>query len=200
MLRTSESVGAGHPDKICDQVADAILNAHLTLDPAARVACVVAAPAAELVVFGEITSSARPDLEAIARSALRAAGYTGGESGLGPTAYPVRIELAAQSAEIAGGVGHADSADRYDAIGAGDQGTVSGYATDETPEGIPAPLAISHRLMRALHELRSAGYQPIHHAIGPDAKAQASVRYEHGRPSQHSIVLSARLTAGLFPQ
>jgi S-adenosylmethionine synthetase len=192
-LRTSESVGAGHPDKICDQVADAILDAHLTLDPAARVACEVAAPAAELVVFGEITSSARPDLEAIARSALRAAGYTGGESGLDPAAYPVRVELVAQSAEIAGGVGHADSADRYDAIGAGDQGTVFGYATDETPEGIPAPLAISHRLMRALHELRSAGYQPIHHAIGPDAKAQASVRYEHGRPAHlETLVLSIR--------
>ena len=197
MLRTSESVGAGHPDKICDQVADAILDAHLALDPTARVACEVAAPAAELVLFGEISSDARPDFEAIARSALRAAGYDGGESGLDPARYPIRIELITQSPEIAAGVGRTGTADRYDAIGAGDQGTVFGYATDETAEGIPAPLAISHRLMRGLHELRIAAgtsdSDSIARALGPDAKAQASVRYEHGRPVHlETLVLSIR--------
>ena len=188
MLRTAESVGAGHPDKLCDQVADAVLDAHLALDPAARVACEVAAPAAELVVFGEITSSARPDLESVIRGAIRNAGYDGGESGLDPATYPVRIELVTQSPEIAAGVGRADAADRYDAIGAGDQGTVFGYATDEHPDAIPTPLAISHRLMRGIHELRLAG-----HAIGPDAKAQASVRYAQGRPVHlDTLVLSIR--------
>jgi S-adenosylmethionine synthetase len=188
MLRTSESVGAGHPDKLCDAVADAVLDAHLALDPAARVACEVAAPAAELVVFGEITSTARPDLEAVAREAIRVAGYHGGESGLDPAAYPIRIELITQSPEIAAGVGRSDAHDPHDAIGAGDQGTVFGYATNETADGIPTPLAISHRLMRAVHELRATGA-----AIGPDAKAQASVRYEEGRPFRlETLVVSIR--------
>jgi S-adenosylmethionine synthetase len=193
MLKTSESVGAGHPDKLCDQIADAVLDAHLAVDPMSRVACEVAAPASEIIVFGEITSEAQLDLEAITRAAMRGAGYDGGGSCLDPKTFPVRIRLVAQSPEIAAGVGRSSTEDPFDAIGAGDQGTVFGYATDETSEAIPAPLAISHRLMRGLHELRSASVRPEHRAVGPDAKAQATVRYEGGSPVHlETLVLSIR--------
>ena len=198
-LRTSESVGAGHPDKLADQVADAVIDAHLAADPGSRVACEVAAPAGELLLFGEISSSATPDLIAVAREAMSEAGYSGGESGIDPSTYPVRTALIRQSPEIAAAVGHDDAVDRYDTIGAGDQGTVFGYATNETIEGIPAPLAISHRLMRGLHELRAANERTERPGgvnapqIGPDAKAQASVRYEAGRPVHlETLVLSIR--------
>ena len=186
-LFTSESVADGHPDKICDQVSDAVLDAVLRRDPAARVAVETAIKDNAVWVFGELTGGRSLDVGAIVRSVLADIGHVDGRWGLDLDRLDVRVLLGHQAAEIAHGVdSHAD-------LGAGDQGMMFGFASDETDELMPTPISWAHRMMRQHKALRAAN--PL---LGPDAKAQVSVRYEAGRPvGIHAIVLSSQHSGDL---
>jgi S-adenosylmethionine synthetase len=179
---TSESVTEGHPDKVCDFVADSILDACLEQDPQSRVACEVLAKAGRLVLAGEITSGATIDREAIARAAVREIGYVYSDEPFHSAGIDVFDWISAQSSEIAQGVDRAVAAEQ----GAGDQGIMFGYATDETPELMPLPILLAHRLARGLAEDRKNGSQAW---LRPDGKTQVSVVYEADRPIAVSDVL-----------
>ncbi|MCE5972620.1 methionine adenosyltransferase [Sinirhodobacter sp. WL0062] len=187
-LFTSESVSAGHPDKICDQISDAILDACLAQDPGSRVAVETAIKGHRLFLLGEISTEARIDAEAIARHVLAQIGYGDPTWGLDLDRLEIQSELSVQSPEIAAGVGRDDS-------GAGDQGLMFGYATAETPNAMPLPIALAHALMRRHDVLRRGS---LCHALGPDAKAQVTVARDRGRvlgitdvvlSSQHALDL-----------
>jgi len=156
---TSESVTEGHPDKFCDQISDRVLDAHLAGDPLSRVACEAAAASGLVVVMGEITSNQQVDYQAIARQVMRDVGYTKENCGLDPDTCPVLVHVHAQSGDIKMGVDSAAEgrAQGEHDIGAGDQGMMFGYATDETPERMPLPVALSHRLTRRLSQVRKEG-------------------------------------------
>jgi S-adenosylmethionine synthetase len=181
---TSESVSEGHPDKVCDYIADSILDAYLAEDPRARVACEVLCKSNLVVIAGEITSDAQVDREAVARRAIEEIGYTDRRECF--NAIDVRIvqEVTQQSPDIKRGVDAQTAADHEQ--GAGDQGIMFGYATDETPELLPLPIVLAHRLTRGLADDRRAGRNPW---LRPDAKAQVSVRYEAGQPRTVDRVL-----------
>ena len=174
---TSESVTEGHPDKICDQISDAILDALLAEDPNARVACEVATKADIIFIFGEITARASLDYEALARRTLREIGYRCARTGIDPETCRVLIELREQEPEIGGGV---------DIGGAGDQGMMIGFACDETPEFMPLPLTLAHGLARRLTRARKSGDLPW---LQPDAKSQVTVEYAYGRARRVDTVL-----------
>ena len=185
-LFTSESVSEGHPDKVCDRISDAILDAFLTEDPYARVACETFATTDRVVIGGEVRGPGNviARVEEIARECVRDIGYE--QEGFHWANLKVNSYLHAQSADIAQGVDASGNKDE----GAGDQGIMFGYATVETPELMPAPVHYAHAMLRRLAEVRKDGTEPL---LGPDAKSQLSVRYEGGKPvGISSVVLSTQ--------
>ena len=183
---TSESVSEGHPDKVCDRISDAILDAFLTEDPYSRVACETFATTDRVVIGGEVRGPGEviARVEEIARNCVKDIGYE--QEGFHWANLKVNSYLHAQSADIAQGVDAADDKDE----GAGDQGIMFGYATTETPELMPAPVHYAHAMLRRLAEVRKDGTEPL---LGPDAKSQLSVRYEGGKPvGVSSVVLSTQ--------
>jgi len=181
---TSESVSEGHPDKVCDTIADSILDAHLALDPASRVACEVLVKGNRVVLAGEITSSAAVDYEALVKKVVEEIGYVDADQDFRPDNLEIHVFLSAQAAEIAQGV-DADTSLSGEQ-GAGDQGIMFGYATDETEELMPLPILLSHKLAHSLAEHRRNGSAPW---LRPDSKTQVSVRYENGVPVAVTDVL-----------
>ena len=192
---TSESVTEGHPDKVCDQISDAILDAHLAQDPMARVACETIAAPNLVLVMGEITSKADVDYEKIIRKTIADIGYRDGACGFDAATCRVMLELNQQSPDIAMGVGNAleGRAEGKMDIGAGDQGMMFGFACDETEEFMPMPIALAHRLTRRLSEVRKSGELPY---LRPDGKSQVTVEYLDGKPVRvDAIVLSTQHSA-----
>ena len=198
LLFTSESVTEGHPDKICDQISDAILDALLEQDPMSRVACETCTTTGIVMVMGEISTKAYVDIQKIVRDTVREIGYTRGKYGFDADTCGVMTAIDEQSDDIALGVDKALEAkenhmteDEIDAIGAGDQGMMFGYATNETEEYMPYPISLAHKLARQLTKVRKDGTLPY---LRPDGKTQVTVEYdENGKPSRlDAIVLSTQ--------
>jgi S-adenosylmethionine synthetase len=177
---SSESVGEGHPDKVCDTISDAVLDAYLAQDPRSRVACETYAKSNMVIVGGEITSKAKVNINEIVRKCIAEIGYTNDDDVFHAEKVFITNLLTAQSPDIAQGVdARAAEGKESDEQGAGDQGLMFGYATDDTPELMPAPVMYAHRLGRALSRVRKAGKVAW---LRPDAKTQVSVQYENGKP------------------
>ena len=192
-LFTSESVTEGHPDKVCDLIADSVLDAHLAQDPLARVACEVLCKGDQVVVAGEITSTAKVDIEAIVRETVAQVGYTDTTSPFCASTLRVTQFVSLQSPEIDRGVsGNADSGAE---LGAGDQGIMFGYATDETDSLMPLPIHLAHRLARGLAEARKSGEVPW---LRPDGKTQVTVSLtDGGRPRVERVLVSTHHAADI---
>lgn len=190
---TSESVSEGHPDKVCDLIADSVLDAHLAHDPHCRVACEVLAKSGHLVLAGEITSKATVDAESVVRGVIRDIGYIDPTEAFNANGVKIQNLLTTQSDEIGKSVSRAtdDETDQ----GAGDQGIMFGYATDESPELMPLPILLAHRLARTLAEARKDEEVDW---LQPDAKTQVSVLYEDGKPVRVTdVLISTQHTKGV---
>jgi S-adenosylmethionine synthetase len=190
---TSESVTEGHPDKLCDQISDAILDAFLAQDPRSRVACETAATTGLVLVMGEVTTEAYVEIQEIVRRTIREIGYTGIGSGFDADTCGVIVSLHGQSADIALGVDKAHEVKigqmteaEIEAVGAGDQGMMIGFACNETPEYMPLTISLAHRLSRELASARKSGRLPY---LGPDGKSQVTVEYAHGKPVRVDTLL-----------
>jgi len=192
-LFTSESVTEGHPDKICDQVSDSVLDACLEQDRMSRVACETATKTGFLILLGEITTNAHIDFDRLARKVVTDIGYDDSSKGFDGNTCAVQVAITKQSGDIAMGVDQAMEAKQgemseaqIEAIGAGDQGMMFGYACDETPELMPMPIYLAHRLTRRLSVVRKNGVLPW---LRPDGKSQVTVEYHYGRPARVDTVL-----------
>lgn len=185
-LFTSESVSEGHPDKVCDRISDAILDACLAQDPLSRTAVETLATRECVIISGEVTTKAVVDYEKIARDVVREIGYTTPESGIGADSMKVEVYIRTQSPDIAQGVD--ESADMH-SIGAGDQGIMFGYATDETENYMPLPIVMAHKLVRKATELRKAGELDF---ARPDMKSQVTIDYTAEKPTLNAVVFSCQ--------
>ncbi|MGF2034956.1 MAG: methionine adenosyltransferase [Nostoc sp. CmiVER01] len=200
-LFTSESVTEGHPDKICDQISDTILDALLTQDPSSRVAAEVVVNTGLVLITGEITTKANVNFVNLARQKIAEIGYTNANNGFSANSTSVLLALDEQSLDIAQGVNTAqetreqDSDEQFDKIGAGDQGIMFGFASNETPELMPLPISLAHRIARRLAAVRKTGELSY---LCPDGKTQVTVVYEDGRPvGIDTILISTQHTASI---
>ena len=196
-LFTSESVTEGHPDKLCDQISDAVLDAILVEDPMARVACEVCVTTGLVVVMGEITTDTYVDIPRLVRSTIRDAGYVESSYGFDHQSCGVAVSIHEQSHDISSGVSRsvevrskATDNREIEALGAGDQGMMVGFACNETPELMPLPISLAHRICRRMAEVRREGLLSY---LRPDGKSQVTIEYAHGVPKRvHTVVMAAQ--------